>query len=115
MDDKTPEAQKLLHLAVTVGYIRLTLAAGSGTHTFGSASRFAMGHLALPAFAAMTEAARGRAEFEIFEYAKDGLLNGADRKIAAAQSGDYAMFWDFADRALEGKAERSEIAPDMIA
>lgn len=114
MDAQTPEAQKLFHLAVAVGYIRQTIAIGSGTHAFSSAVRFAKAHLDLPAFAGMTAAARSRAEFEIFEYAKDGLLDGAARKIAAAQAGDYAMFWDFADRALGRKAGRSEIGTDLL-
>jgi hypothetical protein len=68
MDDIAIRAQKLLHLAVAVGYIRHTIAAGSGTHTFASAEKFSKAHLALPAFTDLAPDARRRAEFEIFEY-----------------------------------------------
>jgi hypothetical protein len=112
--EMTVDMQKLFHFAVTVGYIRHTIAVGSGTRDFASAALFAKAHLDLPAFAGLSKEARDRAEFEIFEYSKDGLLNAAARKIAAAQTGDYEPFWRLSDQTLARKVERSDISPDLL-
>lgn len=111
MQDK----ESLLHLAVVVGYIRVTLKAdavrGGGGVSLREIRDHAFAHLARPEFADV----RGRAESEIFEFIKDGLLNGADGKIAAAKTGDFAMFWKFADGALGREAPPVSIDPLLIA
>lgn len=107
------DEESLLHLAVVVGYIRVTLKAASIDKSvpLGVIRDHAFAHLARPEFAGV----RGKAESEIFEFIKDGLLDGADRKIAAARAGDYAMFWRFADAALRRHADPIAIDPALLA
>ena len=109
------DGESLLHLAVVVGYIRVTLKAdavrGGGGTSLREIRDHAFAHLARPEFADV----RGRAESEIFEYVKDGLLDAADAKIAAAKAGEYALFWRFADRALGRHADPHPIDPALLA
>lgn len=107
------EKEARLHLAVVVGYVRITLyaATSKGGTSLREIRDHAYAHLSRPEFADI----RDKAESEIFEFIKDGLLNAVDRKFAAAKSGDYAMFWAFADRALGRKADPVAIDSELLA
>jgi hypothetical protein len=107
------EKEARLHLAVVVGYVRICLKAGAGQGPLSlrEIDEHARAHLARPEFADV----RDRAGSEIFEFIKDGLLNGAEEKIRLANSGDYSLFWSFADRALGRKETPVPIEPEMLA
>ena len=94
------EKNVLLHQAVVAGYLRVCRKAASlsgESVSLREISDHATAHLARPEFAAV----RNLASIEIFEFVKDGLLNGADRKIHDALEGRHDRFWAMANRSLE--------------
>ncbi len=86
-----------LYLGVVIGYIRCTLARGMRRK---NDYEIASAHLEHPSFAALPKEVRSRIELENCEYWKDGMMNGAQAKIDAAQIGDHAYFWQLANSAI---------------
>ncbi|MFA5854381.1 MAG: hypothetical protein WC866_04855 [Patescibacteria group bacterium] len=86
-----------MYLAVTVGYIRCTLARVCDRRDDYECAR---GHLEHPVFAALPKPVLSRIELEICEYWKDGMLNGARTMMDAALSRDHNFFWSMANRAV---------------
>jgi hypothetical protein len=111
------DKNRRLHLAVAAGYVRIALKAfgmiGARDVGFVAIVGHASAHLARPEFADLADIAR----FEISDFAKDGLLNGADKKIGAARAGDYAMFWQMANESLGSwpKVSETAIDPELLA
>lgn len=92
---------RLLHLAVAVGYARFSLKIAERADLVDGTA-FSKAHLDRPAFAELSPKARSIAEFEIFELVKDGglLPNQGSDFIASVVAGDYAPCWQLANRAL---------------
>lgn len=102
-----------MYLAVTVGYIRCTLARISRREDDYECAR---GHLTQPSFATLPEEVRGRIDLEICEYWKDGMLNGAPVMVDAALSRNHNFFWSMANRSIGCgmPVEPTPISPELL-